>query len=293
MKLSVVLATHDEEDNIGSCLDSIRSIADEIIVFDEASTDKTVEIAKKYRAKVTNDVHKTNFHETKEKGIETASGDWILQLDADERVSKQLAKEIRSVIENRHSEFISESILEYNKNNLDKLFLRHQKLIEQREGHLGKPTKEVVAFFVPRRNYFLGKPLIHAGAYPDGVIRLFKKGKAKLPGKSVHELMEVDGEVEWLYNDLEHHDSPTLNRYLDRMNRYTDLFAKDLKNRKVPVNYWNLFKYSFPIPISYFLKLYIRHKGFLDGMPGFVWSLFSALHFPLAYFKYWQMAKEE
>src|SRR3970282_2930368 len=87
------------------------------------------------------------------------------------------------------------------------LFIRHQKLIEQRDGSIGKQTGKVVAFFIPRRNYFLGKPLIHAGVYPDGQIRLVKKGKARLPGKSVHELMEVDGEVGWLFHDLEHHDS--------------------------------------------------------------------------------------
>ena len=85
-KLSVVLATKNEEVNIVPCLASVKNIADEIIVFDEASTDKTKEIARKMGAKVYNYVHKKNFHETKQKAIEAATGDWILQLDADEQV---------------------------------------------------------------------------------------------------------------------------------------------------------------------------------------------------------------
>ena len=299
-KLSVVLATKNEEGNIGACLESVKGIADEVIVFDEHSTDKTKEIAEKHGAKVFNYHHITNFHETKQKAIDRAVGDWILQLDADERVTTELAKEIKSVIEERHSDnlekigysFISESIPKQVRNDKEKLFNRHQSLIARREGRIGKKTGEVVAFFIPRKNIFLGKPLIHGGVYPDGVIRLFKRGKARLPGKSVHELMEIDGEVGWLYNDLEHHDSPTFQRYFDRLNRYTDLIAKDFRKDKLPANLLYLLHYSFSKPLIEFVKLYLRHKGILDGMQGFIWSLFSSLRFPLAYFKYWQTIKK-
>ena len=212
-----------------------------------------------------------------------------MQLDADERVPSKLSKEIKEVINLSNDELL---IRKRKTEDHTNLFLRHQKLIEKREGYLGKQTGEVVAFFIPRRNIFLGKPLVHAGVYPDGVIRLVKRGKARFPAKSVHELMEIDGEVAWLSNDLEHHDSPTLQRYLERMNRYTDLHAEELKQKKVPVNSWNLFKYSFLIPTFHFLLLYFRHKGFLDGMRGFVWSAFSALHFPIAYFKYYSSVKK-
>ncbi len=296
--LSVVLSTKNEEANISRCLDAVKSIADEIVVFDENSTDNTRQIAEKLGAKVYCYEHKTNFHETKQKAIEKATGDWILQLDADEVVTSELAKEITSIIDgdpneyvHRHSEFISESIPKQVRDDKLKLFNRHAHLIEQREGKLGKPTGEVVAFFIPRRNMFLGKLLIHGGVYPDGVIRLFKRGKANLPGKSVHEVMEVDGEVGWLYNDLLHFDSPTFSRYLERHNRYTDLIAKDFTKQKVAVNLLFLFHYSFTKPLLEFLKLYFRHKGILDGFLGFVWSLFSALRFPIAYFKYWQVNK--
>jgi glycosyltransferase involved in cell wall biosynthesis len=311
-KLSVVLATRNEQQNIGKCLESVKAIADEIIVFDENSKDKTRDIARKYGAKVKKTKHHDNFHITKQKAIDAATGDWILQLDADERVPPQLGKEILEVIEmdlnlKRNPELDLEDVIvpllaktdvkrktgngQQNIRHKLKLFKKHQKLIEKREGFLGKSTGEVVAFFIPRVNYFLGGPLVHAGVYPDGVIRLIKSGKARLPGKSVHELMEVDGEVGWLFNDLEHHESPTLKRYIKRMNRYTDLHASELKEKKLKKNITNFWKYSCWKPKVTFLKLYIRHKGFLDGIRGFLWSFLSAMHFPIAYYKYWTRKK--
>ena len=295
VKLSVVLATKNEEANIGLCLKSVKGIVDEIIIFDEYSTDKTREIVKKYGAKVFKYRHENNFHETKQKAIEKATGDWILQLDADERVTPELAKEIKEVVTSTNDELqkrvlTSHSTTHHPQTTKHKisLFFRHQKLIEEREGHLGKPTGQVVAFFIPRKNMFLGKPLIHAGVYPDGVIRLIKRGKARLPGKSVHELMEVDGKVGWLFNDLEHHESPTLKRYIDRMDRYTDLRADELKQKKVPRNFIYFFLYTVHYPLITFMKLYFRHLGILDGIRGFLWSTLSSLHFPIAYFKYYK-----
>jgi glycosyltransferase involved in cell wall biosynthesis len=298
IKLSVVLSTYNEESNIGPCLESVKSIADEMIVFDEYSSDKTREIAKNYGAQVYKFKHKYNFHETKQAAIEKATGDWILQLDADERVSPELAKEILEVINSSDELLITRKAdkLYSSKHNAlptkhIKLFIRHQQLIEQRSGQLGKPAGEVVAFFIPRLNYFLGEPLKHAGVYPDGVIRLFKKGKARLPAKSVHELMEVEGDIGWLFCDLEHHESPTFKRYLERANRYTDYTALQYKKDKVPASPLFMIHYSVFKPASLFLNLYIRHKGFLDGFRGFIWSLFSALHLPFAYFKYYSNCK--
>lgn len=292
MKLSIVLATKNEEENIGPCLESVKKLSSEIIIYDEYSTDRTREIAKKYGAKIFKYRHKINFHETKQKAIDRATGDWILQLDADERVTPKLAKEINSVIGERHFEFISESISKQVRDDKMKLFKRHEELIKRREGGLGKSTGQIVAFFIPRLNFFLGKPLKYAGVYPDGVIRLFKKGKARLPGKSVHELMVVDGEVGWLGSDLEHHESPTFSRYLDRANRYTDLTAEEYNKNHLPANALYFIHYTLYKPAMTFLRLYIRHGGFRDGVRGFIWSAFSALHFPIAYMKYYASMKK-
>ena len=287
-KLSVVLATRNEQENIGACLKSVKDIADETVVVDESSTDKTREIARKYGAKVYKVKHEPIFHKTKQKALDKATGDWILQLDADERVTSVLAKEIKEVIE------MSPSLLKQREvgTKKKKLFERHQRIIEKRDGKIGRSTGEIVAFFLPRLNLFLGKPLIHAGVYPDAAIRLVKKDKAHFPSKSVHEQMGINGEVAWLFNDLEHHDSPTFKRYFERMNRYTDLHAADLARKKTTKNIFMLLFYSTAKPLFVFLKLYIRHKGFLDGVRGFLWSLFSALHYPIAFFKFWQMEEE-
>jgi (heptosyl)LPS beta-1,4-glucosyltransferase len=287
-KLSVVLATKNEEKNIKDCLLSVKEIADEMIVFDEYSTDSTRKIAKDIGAKVYKYQHKRNFHETKQKALEKASSEWILQLDADERVSRDLADEIERVVNLKNNKLLKWKVKDKKKR---KLFKRHQDLIEKREGKLEKKTGEVVAFFVARKNFFLGKPLIHAGVYPDGVIRLVKKNKAFFPAKTVHELMQIDGEVRWLENDLLHYESPTISRYLTRANRYTTLHAKSLKEKKVPKNIFYLFWYSTYKPLVTFLNLYIRHKGFLDGVRGLLWAKFSAMHFPVAYWKYWTKIK--
>ena len=275
--LSVVLATRNEEVNIERCLESVKSIADEIVVVDEYSTDKTREIAERLGAKVFLEPHHDIFHITKQRALDKSTGDWILQLDADEVVTPELAEQIEFVIENKPIDINSDK---------KKLFDRHQKLIEQRDGPIGRKTNEIVGYFIPRRNMFLGKPLIHAGVYPDGVIRLIKKGKACFPQKSVHEQIQLDGEVSWLSGDLLHYDSPTLKRYLFRLNRYTDLIAEEYRANKLSKNVWSFINYVIIKPKLTFLSLYFRHKGFLDGVPGFLWSFFSASRFAISYFKY-------
>ena len=284
-KLSVAIATRNEEENIARCLNSVKEIAGEIIVVDEYSTDKTREIAEGLGAKVYKELHHDIFHITKQKALDYATGNWILQLDADEVVTSELAGEIRTIIS---SDGGLKGLLGGDAKK-KRLFERHQKLIEQRDGtplRQGYAGQEIVGYYIARKNMFLGKPLIHAGVYPDGVIRLVKKGKARFPQKSVHEQIQLDGGVGWLANDLEHYDSPTLKRYFTRLNRYTDLHASELKECKVPKNALFLIQYSLFKPLYVFLNLFIRHSGFKDGVNGFLWSFFSSLHYPIAYFKY-------
>ena len=274
MKLSVVLATRNEEENIARCLESVKNIADEVIIVDEYSTDKTREIAEKLGAKVYLEEHHDIFHITKQIALEKAKGEWILQLDADEVITPELSNEIKLVLSHTPPTI----------NN--PLFIRHQKLIEDRDGKIGKDTGEVVAYFIPRLNMFLGKPLIHAGVYPDPAIRLVKNGKAYFPAKSVHEIMQIDGQIGWLSKNMLHYDSPTMKRYLMRLNRYTDLKAQEMLDSKLRKNLWSFLQYTIFEPLYTFASLYLRHKGFLDGPNGFLWSFFSALHYPISYFKY-------
>lgn len=286
--LSVVLATFNEESNLPECLESVKDFADEIIVVDGSSTDKTVEIAKKFGAKVLVKDNPPIFHINKQKAIDQASSDWILQLDADEHVSLELKEEIKKVIS------LPEKELEVYQNNLPnrQLFRRHQSIIEKRDGAIGSQGP-YCAFFIPRLNYFMGKYLRYGGVYPDGVIRLFKKGKAYLPAKDVHEQMVVKGKVGWLQNPLYHKDSPTFKRYLQRNNRYTDILASHLKNDNIEVNPLNSINYLIIKPIWWLLLTQIRHKGILDGRQGFIFSFFSSLRFPIAYLKYLKIRKNK
>ena len=279
--LSVVLAVYNEEEALGRCLESIKNFADEIVIVDGGSTDKTIEIAKKYHARIIRTNNPPMFHINKQKALDGAKGDWILQLDADEVVSDALRNEIQQVLNGTHPGV--------HDNHKKKLFERHQQNLERRDKNIGTGQGDIVAYFLPRLNYFLGGWLRHGGVYPDGLIRLVRKNKASFPCKNVHEMVKIDGGVSWLEQDLLHYADPTFSRYLFRSNRYTSLTAQAMKEDHVAKTWISTLHYMVLKPIAVFLSLYIRHKGVLDGFPGFIWALFSGLHYPLAYMKYWEM----
>lgn len=246
--ISVVLATYNEEKNLPDCLKSVKDFADEIIVVDGESSDKTVDIAKEYGARIVVTKNHPIFHINKQKAIDLATKDWILQLDADERLTPDLKKEIYSMINN---------------------------------------TSSIVnGYWIPRKNWFLGRFLMKGGVYPDYTLRLYKKGKGKLPQKDVHEQAQVQGEVGYLQNPLIHMADPQLKRYLFRFNRYTDLIASQLAQKKTKKNPLVMVQYFLIRPFWSFGQIYFRHKGFLDGWQGFVWAFFSSCRFIVAYWKY-------
>lgn len=245
--LSVVLATFNEEENIQRCLQAVQGLADEIVVVDGSSKDKTADLAKKFGARVEITDNPPIFHINKQKAVDLARGDWILQLDADEVISEKLSEEIKAVIQKSNAA----------------------------EG-----------YFIKRKNYFLGRWLHKGGQYPDPVIRLFKKGKGKFPCRSVHEQIEIKGRVETLQNDLLHYTAPTLDRYLANNNRYAELAAKELRDKKIPVNIQTGLEYLLVRPLYTFFLIYIRHKGILDGYQGFIFAFYSGLLFAKAYMKY-------
>jgi glycosyltransferase involved in cell wall biosynthesis len=189
-QLSVAIATYDEQENIVRCLDAIKDWVDEIVIVDGQSSDKTPLIVKKYpQVKLISTSNKPIFHINKQMAIDKCTGNWILQLDADEVVTPQLKTEILKTI-------------------------------------ASNPKDN--GFWIKRQNYFLGKFLTKGGVYPDPTIRLYRNGKGHLPCKDVHEQAEIDGSVGWLQNDLLHFSDPNFSRYLLRNDRYTTLFATEL-----------------------------------------------------------------
>lgn len=251
-ELSVVLATFNEEKNLPECLDSVSDLADEIVIVDGSSTDKTVEIAKKYGAKVVVTNNLPIFHINKQKAIDLATKDWVLQLDADERVSPELKQEILSTI-----------------------------------NHL---PSTVNGYWIPRKNWFLGRFLMKGGQYPDYTLRLYRRGKGHLPQKDVHEQAQVEGGVGYLKESLLHYPYKDFASYYLKWNRYNDLLVKqiedNLKNKNSFTKIIYCAGYLIIKPVHWFLTTYIRHKGFMDLWPGFVFSFFSAIRFPVSYLKY-------
>lgn len=248
IRLSVAMAVRNEEGNIEACLSSISDIADEIVVVDGGSLDKTVDLAQKFHATIIRTDNPPIFHINKQKALDACHGVWILQLDADEVVTPELKEEIRLTMS-------------------DKQLTNH-------------------GYYIPRKNYFLKTWLSKGGQYPDYVIRLVKKGFASFPCKSVHEQIHIEGTVGYLKHPLLHYSYRTLDEYWKKADTYTTLTARELLEKNLSPGVWNGLLYMVLKPIQTFFTIYIRHKGCVDGVAGFQFALFSAMHHLIAYRKF-------
>ncbi len=246
--VSVAIAVLNEEKNLEECLASVAGLADEIIIVDGGSVDKTVAIARKFTSHIIQTDNPPVFHINKQKALDACSCDWILQLDADERVTPALRNEILTVVSSVKS--------------------------------------DINGYFIPRRNYFWGHWMHKGGQYPDYVIRLIRRGKAHFPAKSVHEQIEVIGEPGYLMQAMGHISYRTREDYWRKAESYTTLAAIEMKRDGVQKNVWTWFLYNVIKPKLAFLSLFIRHLGFMDGWYGLVFAYWSALHFPIMYRKF-------
>lgn len=246
--ISVVLAVFNEEANLRQCLDSVKDIAWEIVIVDGGSFDKTLDIAKDFDASIIKTNNPPNFHINKNKAIDHATGDWILQLDADEVITKALSREIMRATSS---------------------------------------PSDINGYWIPRRNFFLGRFLTKGGQYPDLTLRLYRKGKGRLPGEHVHEQARVEGKVGYLKNDMLHLRDKNFSIYMYRFNKYTDLLAMQFIESKIKIGLISFIMFTAIKPSFWFIKAYFRHRGYVDGFPGFIFALFSSLRFPIAYYKYW------
>lgn len=183
--LSVVIITKNEEANIRRCLESVKW-ADEIILIDSDSTDRTVEIANEYKAKVLS-IKWSGFGLAKQFGVDQATKKWILSIDADEVLTPELAEEIKKVVSSD------------NQNN---------------------------GYYMPRKTNFMGRWIKHCGWYPDLLLRLFLKSKGRFDGATVHERVVLEGQSGVLKSDLLHYSNPSLEHYLKKYNLYTTLGAQ-------------------------------------------------------------------
>lgn len=188
MKLSVVALTRDEEKHIGDCMRSVSGFADELLVLDSGSLDRTVEIARDQGSRVETRPF-DNFPKQRNAALELAEGDWVFFIDADERATPQLGQEIRLAME-------------------------------------ASPAN-VAGYWVPRRNIIFGKEIRHTGWSPDYQPRLIRKGKGRFdPAREVHELVMWDGEARYLRERLLHYNYETLAQFRTRNWKYTQYEAR-------------------------------------------------------------------
>lgn len=185
--VSVAIVTLNEEERLRACLESVVW-ADELVVVDAGSSDKTVAIAREFTDRVQFRAW-DGYGAQKNFALDQCRGDWILSLDADERVSEALRKEIRGTLERAPGE---------------------------------------AGFFLPRRNLFQGRWVRHGGLYPDWQLRLFRRGRGAFLERSVHESVRVDGATARLRAPLIHESYRSVADAVARLNRYSDLAAVDL-----------------------------------------------------------------
>ena len=229
--LSVAIITLNAASQLEACLQS-AAFADEIVVVDSGSTDGTQALAERHGARVIQQDW-LGFGPQKQFAVEAACHDWVLCLDADERVTPALQMAI-------------ESALEIGQNSASTAAAPH-------------------AYRFPRCNRFLGRYLKHGEGYPDWSLRLFNRRHARWSDDAVHEKVVSDGTIGTLAGDLLHDSAESLSSYLTKQNRYTSL-AADMAlaaGKRSSVGRVAL------SPLFRFIKFYFVRQGFRDGLPGF------------------------
>jgi glycosyltransferase involved in cell wall biosynthesis len=266
MTISVAIVAMDEEANIGRTLASV-SWADEIVLVDSGSTDRTCEIAREHRARVIVEPWR-GYVAQKQYAIDLCTQDWVLLLDADEEVSPGLAEEIRAAIASPNA---------------------------------------ASGYRLPRKNLFLGRWIRHGGFYPDPKLRLFRRGHGFVTGHDPHDRCElkpglsqpdlsqddlsqnVPQPIQQFNHALVHHTYPNLTLYLGHMNRYSSLGAE------LAVSQGHR---SFSIanivlrPLATFIYNYFFRLGFLDGREGLLLHLYHANYVSWKYAKAWELSRK-
>jgi glycosyltransferase involved in cell wall biosynthesis len=254
--LSVAIITLNEEANLPRTLASVR-FADEIIVLDSGSTDRTLEIAASFpNTRVISESWK-GFSAQKNAAIDKCTCQWVLSLDADEELSPELQIEMRTLL-------------------------------------TGDPPAD--AYMLRRRNLFLGRWIKHGGFYPDAKLRLFRRNAAsfaptRFAERPVHETIAFEGKLDTLGHDIIHHAYPELESYIEHMDRYSSLGADLLVSQgKTSRSFFAFVANVFLIPRLAFLKNYIFRFGFLDGREGLLLHLYHSTYVSWKYAKAWRVS---
>lgn len=242
MSISAVVLTKNEERNIKACLDSL-SFCDEVIVIDDESSDQTLDIAKRHGANVFTRLINGDFSAQRNYALEKAKGEWVLFVDADERVSKTLKKEIKKAVSS--------------------LF-----------GFSG--------YYIVRRDILWGRELRHGEVGNAKFIRLAKRNAGVWIGK-IHERWNVHGKISSLNGLLRHFPHQSITEFLNDINYYTNIRAKELSIQGIQIYWASIIFY----PLGKFFINYVFRLGFLDGISGFIVAMMMSLHSFLVRGKLW------
>jgi len=245
-KISAIIPTLNEEVNIENAIKTL-GFADEILIIDSFSTDKTLEIANKYPVKVIQRKF-DNFSSQKNFALEHTKNNWTYVLDADERVTPKLKEEILRTV---------------------------------------KSPNGKAGFYVYRTFYFIGKKIKYSGWKNDKAVRLFKKDECRYNGDLVHEVIKTDGELGFLKNRLDHFSYRSFDQYITKLNKYSWLQAKELKEKDLKVNAYHI---VIKPPVRFFIH-YVIKLGFLDGFPGFIISVLLSYGVLARYIKLWLLKR--
>ena len=245
-KITAIIPTFNEEKNIEKAIQSVL-FADEIMIVDSYSADKTLEIARKYTKFILQREYQYSASQ-KNWAIPQAKNEWILLLDADEIVTPELKEEIEKILDSEPEES---------------------------------------AFRVYRQNYFMGKKMNHSGLNTDKVMRLFKRDENRYEDKYVHATLLSDGITGTLKHKIIHNTYDSFDEHIEKINRYAWWSAKDHINKNSNPNL-----YHFMVkPVWSFFWHYIVRGGFLDGIPGLVYSFTIMYGVFTRYVKIWMLKK--
>ncbi|HLA49974.1 MAG TPA: glycosyltransferase family 2 protein [Thermodesulfovibrionia bacterium] len=255
--LSVAIITKNEEENIRDALESVKW-ANEIVVVDSFSADRTVEICREYTDKVYS-FEWAGFSEQKNKAVSMTTQPWVFVLDADERVTEELKDEILNVVKNAYP---SPTPL---------------------PDTSGEGVRGVVdGYYLPRKNYFARRWIKHGGWWPDYTMRLFRREKGLFETREVHESIKVIGSTGYLKNPIEHYTYKDIDDYLKRMQTYSTLAAKELFKKGCRGSILDII---FRPPATFF-KMFFLQLGILDGIYGIILAYLYSVY---TYKKYWKL----
>jgi len=247
-KLSVVIIALNEEKNILRCLESVKPVANEIVVVDSGSSDRTAEICREFGCRVLSREF-DGYGQQKQFAVDQAVNNWVLSIDADEVLSDPLQNELREI-------FFSDPA------SLQSPVTRHASRVT--------PS----GYQIPFRLHYLGRILKHGGVGHEMHLRLFDRTRGRFTTVPVHEGIECEGVVERLKNPVIHYSYRDISHHLEKINTYTSQAAQGYKSRGRSFSrLWVAVKFPATFISCYFIKL-----GILDGYQGFMWSFFAAMY---------------